>query len=93
MDGMDEGQVRRNNTLSLHWIDKNWERSGRGYAKNLHLIIDFDGKRYRFLENYCMPDFEEPNRLEVIRKSDLIAYARDFLEPNGFVETKEEILR
>lgn len=79
------------NTLSLHYIDKNWKRSGRGYANNVHLIIDFDNHRYRYIVNYSMPSFGA-NRIEVKRKSDIDDYVK-YLKAYDFVETNEEILR
>ena len=79
-----------NRTLSLHWMDKNWK--SRGYAKHRHLIIDMDAKVYRQLENYGEPDFNRPNIIEVVRKSDIDDYVKH-LQATGFRETEEEIIR
>lgn len=79
-----------NNTLSLHYIDKNWQK--RGYAKHIHLIIDYDKKVYRKVENYMLPDFTAYNHIEVKRKSDIEEYIQ-YLDFMGFKETDEEIVR
>lgn len=77
------------NTLSLHYIDKHWKH--RGYANNVHLIVDFDHHVYRYLVNYGMPSFGA-NRIEVKRKSDIDDYVK-YLKAYDFKETQEEIIR
>ena len=79
-----------NNIFSLHWLDKNWR--GRGYANHRHLIIDTDNRVYRFCVNYVMPNFNRPDTIEVVRKSDIDDYVKH-LQAMGFSETEEEIIR
>ena len=77
------------NTLSLHWLDKDWKR--RGYAKNVHLIIDFDNHTYRYLVNFNIPSFGA-NRIEVKRQSDIDDYVK-YLKAYDFKEVDEMIER
>lgn len=84
------GEYMINNTLSLHYLDKNWQK--RGYANHIHLIIDFDAKVYRKLVNFGLPNFDRQNIIEVVRKSDIDDYV-EHLKAFGFTETKEEIVR
>ena len=79
------------NTISLHYMDKDWMRSGRGYANNVHLIVDFENHRYRYLVNYSVPQFGA-NRIEVKRKSDIEDYVK-YLKAYDFIETDELIRR
>ncbi len=79
-----------NNTLSLHYLDKNWQK--RGYANHIHLIVDYDNKVYRKLINFNIPNFGRDNIIEIKHKSDIDDYI-DHLKAFGFKETDEEIVR
>lgn len=78
-------------TISLHYLDKNWAKSGKGCADNIHLIVDFDNKVYKYVKNCCTPSFE-PGHIEVKRKSDIDDYVK-YLEKYGFIRTNKRIIR
>ena len=66
--------------LELYWFDKNWKQRGEGH--NVHLIIDYSRKTYKYFTSYITK--YEYNSLQVERKGDLEDYIKK-LDVEGFI--------
>lgn len=72
------------NQLHLYWIDKTWR--ARGYAKNLHLKINFEDKTYCTYTNSLFV-FEEKEDIQAHNKKDILDYV-EYLKTLGFNDVK-----
>lgn len=66
--------------IDYYWYDKNWKQRGEG--KNVHLIVDYDKKRYRYIINTRSEGMTYTN-IQVARKGDLKLYIKS-LKDEGF---------
>ena len=66
--------------VDFFWYDKNWKQRGEG--KNVHLIVYYNIKRYRYIIN-TKAEGMIPNSVQVARKVDLEKYKKN-LEGEGF---------
>ena len=67
-------------SIDLYYTDKNWKQ--RGYGKNVHLIVDYNLKKFRYIINTNAEGMIY-NSLEVARKGDIDDYKKT-LEGEGF---------
>lgn len=66
--------------VDYYWYDKNWKKRGEG--NNVHLIVDYDKKRYRYIIN-TRSEGMTYNNIQVARKGDLKLYIKS-LKDEGF---------
>lgn len=67
-------------SIDLYYNEKNWKQ--RGYGKNIHLIIYYNLKKFRYLTN-TRAEGMISNSVQVLRKGDIDEYVKD-LEAEGF---------
>lgn len=67
-------------SIDLYYKDNNWKQRGEG--KNVHLIVDYNIKRYRYIIN-TKAEGMLSNNIKVARKGDLDMYKKT-LEGEGF---------
>ena len=67
-------------SIDLYYKNKNWEQRGEG--KNIHLLIYYNLKKFRYIEN-TRGEGMLSNSVQVLRKGDLAEYVKD-LEAEGF---------
>lgn len=66
--------------VDFFWFDKNWKQRGEG--KNVHLIIYYNLKKFRYITN-TRSDGMAYISVQVARKGDLDEYKKT-LEGEGF---------
>ena len=66
--------------VDFFWYDKNWKQRGEG--NNVHLIVYYNIKRYRYIIN-TKAEGMITNSVQVARKVDLEKYKKN-LEGEGF---------
>ena len=69
-----------NMSIDLYYKENNWKQRGEG--KNIHLIIYYNLKKFRYLTN-TMAEGMISNSVQVLRKGDIKDYVKD-LEAEGF---------
>ena len=69
-----------NMSIDLYYKDNNWKQRGDG--KNIHLIVYYNLKKFRYLTN-TKAEGMISNSVQVLRKGDLEGYVKD-LEDEGF---------
>ena len=67
-------------SIDLYYKDKNWKQRGEG--KNVHLIIYYNLKKFRYLTN-TRAEGMISNSVRVLSKGDIREYVKD-LEAEGF---------
>ena len=67
-------------SIDLYYNDNKWKQRGEG--KNIHLIIDYKIKKFRYITN-TKAEGMTSNSVQVLRKGDLEEYLKD-LEAEGF---------
>ena len=67
-------------SIDLYYKENNWKQRGEG--KNIHLIIYYNLKKFRYLTN-TMAEGMISNSVQVLRKGDIEEYVKD-LEDEGF---------
>ena len=67
-------------SIDLYVKDKNWKQRGEG--KNIHLIIYYNLKKFRYLTN-TKAEGMISNSVQVLRRGDIEEYVKD-LEAEGF---------
>ena len=67
-------------SIDLYLKDKNWKQRGEG--KNVHLLVYYNLKKFRYLTN-TKAEGMLSNCVQVLRKGDLEEYIKD-LEAEGF---------
>lgn len=67
-------------SIDLYLKDKNWKQRGEG--KNVHLIVYYNLKKFRYIEN-TKAEGMLSNSVQVARKGDLEEYKKT-LEGEGF---------
>ena len=67
-------------SIDLYYNENNWKQRGEG--KNVHLIIYYNLKKFRYLTN-TRAEGMLSNCVQVLRKGDLEEYIKD-LEAEGF---------
>ena len=67
-------------SIDLYYNEKNWKQGGEG--KNIHLIIYYKLKKFRYLTNTRAEGIIS-NSVQVLRKGDIAEYVKD-LEAEGF---------
>ena len=67
-------------SIDLYYNEKNWKQRGEG--KNIHLIIYYNLKKFRYLTN-TRAEGMISNSVQVLRKGDIAEYVKD-LEDEGF---------
>lgn len=70
-----------NMSIDLYYKENNWKQRGEG--KNVHLIIYYNLKKFRYLTN-TRAEGMISNSVRVLRKGDLAEYVKD-LEAEGFI--------
>lgn len=66
--------------VDYYWYDKNWKQRGEG--KNVHLIVYYDIKKYRYIINTRSEGMAYTN-IQVERKGDIKAFIQS-LKDAGF---------
>ena len=66
--------------IDLYCKDKNWKQRGEG--KNVHLIVYYNLKKFRYIIN-TKAEGMISNSVQVLRKGDIEEYVKD-LEAEGF---------
>ena len=69
-----------NMSIDLYYKENNWKQRGEG--KNVHLIIYYSLKKFRYLTN-TKAEGMISNSVQVLRKGDIEEYVED-LEAEGF---------
>ena len=69
-----------NMSIDLYYKENNWKQRGEG--KNIHLIIYYNLKKFRYLIN-TKAEGMILNSVQVLRKGDIEGYVED-LEAEGF---------
>ena len=69
-----------NMSIDLYYKDNNWKQRGEG--KNVHLIVYYNLKRFRYLIN-TKAEGMISNSVQVLRRGDIDEYVKD-LEFEGF---------
>ena len=67
-------------SIDLYYNEKNWKQ--RGYGNNIHLIVYYNLKKFRYLTN-TRAEGMISNSVQVLRKGDIDGYVKD-LEAEGF---------
>ena len=67
--------------IDLYYNDNKWKQRGEG--KNVHLLIYYNLKKFRYLTN-TKAEGMLSNSVQVLRKVDLEEYVKD-LEAEGFI--------
>ena len=67
-------------SIDLYYNENNWKQRGEG--KNIHLIIYYNLKKFRYLIN-TRDEGMISNSVQVLRKGDIEGYVKD-LEAEGF---------
>lgn len=67
-------------SIDLYYNDNNWKQRGEGI--NVHLIVYYNLKRFRYLIN-TKAEGMISNSVQVLRKGDIDEYVKD-LESEGF---------
>ena len=67
-------------SIDLYYNDNNWKQRGAG--KNVHLIIYYKLKKFRYLTN-TKAEGMISNSVQVLRKGDIEEYVKDS-EAEGF---------
>ena len=67
-------------SIDLYYKENNWKQRGEG--KNVHLIVYYNLKKFRYLIN-TRAEGMISNSVKVLRKGDLARYVKD-LEAEGF---------
>lgn len=70
--------------IHLVWLEPDSSWINRGYAKNLHLIVNYKTKSYEYLESYGT-GWADRSLVEVKRKSDIKDYV-EYLKSEQFVD-------
>lgn len=67
-------------SIDLFYKENNWKQRGEG--KNVHLIVYYNLKKFRYLTN-TKAEGMISNSVQVLRKGDIEGYVKD-LEAEGF---------
>ena len=67
-------------SIDLYYKENNWKQRGEGH--NIHLIIYYNLKKFRYITN-TKAEGMISNSVQVIRKGDIADYVKD-LEAEGF---------
>ena len=67
-------------SIDLYYNEKNWKQ--RGYGNNIHLIIYYNLKKFRYLTN-TKAEGMISNSVQLLRKGDIEEYVKA-LEGEGF---------
>ena len=67
-------------SIDLFYKENNWKQRGEG--KNVHLIVYYNLKKFRYLTNTNAEGMIS-NSVQVLRKGDIEGYVKD-LEAEGF---------
>ena len=67
-------------SIDLYYKEKNWKQRGEG--KNVHLIVYYNLKKFRYLTN-TKAEGMISNSVQLARKGDIDEYVKD-LEAEGF---------
>ena len=67
-------------SIDLYYKENNWKQRGEG--KNIHLIIYYNLKKFRYLIN-TKAEGMISNSVQVLRRGDIDEYVKD-LEAEGF---------
>ena len=67
-------------SIDLYYKENNWKQKGEG--NNIHLIIYYNLKKFRYLIN-TRAEGMISNSVQVLRKGDIEEYVKD-LEDEGF---------
>ena len=67
-------------SIDLYYKENNWKQ--RGYGKNIHLIVYYNLKKFRYLTN-TKAEGMISNSVQLLRKGDIEEYVKA-LEGEGF---------